>query len=46
MASITYVDDESFVLPSGVATEPSDALPPHEAHPLPAHRTPFPKPLM
>ena len=25
---------------------PSDALPPHEAHPLPAHRTPFPKPLM
>ena len=46
MASITYVDDESFVLPSGVATEPADALPPHEAHPLPAHRTPFPKPLM
>ena len=46
MASVTYVDDESFVLPSGVATEPSDALPPHEAHPLPAHRTPFPKPLM
>ena len=46
MASVTYVDDESFVLPSGVATEPADALPPHEAHPLPAHRTPFPKPLM
>ena len=46
MASVAYVDDESFVLPSGVATEPSDALPPHEAHPLPAHRTPFPKPLM
>ena len=46
MASITYVDDESFVLPSGVATEPSNALPPHEAHPLPAHRTPFPKRLM
>ena len=46
MASVSYVDDESFVLPSGVATEPSDALPPHEAHPLPAHRTPFPKPLM
>ena len=45
-ASVSYVDDESFVLPSGVATEPSDALPPHEAHPLPAHRTPFPKPLM
>ena len=44
MASVTYVDDESFVLPSGVATEPSGALPPHEAHPLPAHRTPFPKP--
>ena len=46
VASVSYVDDESFVLPSGVATEPSDALPPHEAHPLPAHRTPFPKPLM
>ena len=45
-ASVSYVDDESFVLPSGVATEPADALPPHEAHPLPAHRTPFPKPLM
>ena len=45
-ASVSYVDDESFVIPSGVATEPSDALPPHEAHPLPAHRTPFPKPLM
>ena len=45
-ASVSYVDDASFVLPSGVATEPSDALPPHEAHPLPAHRTPFPKPLM
>ena len=45
-ASVSYVDDASFVLPSGVATEPADALPPHEAHPLPAHRTPFPKPLM
>ena len=45
-ASVSYVDDESFVLPSGVATEPADALPPHEAHPLPAHRTPFPKALM
>ena len=45
-ASVSYVDDESFVIPSGVATEPSGALPPHEAHPLPAHRTPFPKPLM
>ena len=43
-ASVSYVDDASFVLPSGVATEPADALPPHEAHPLPAHRTPFPKP--
>ena len=45
-ASVSYVDDASFVVPAGVATEPSDALPPHEAHPLPAHRTPFPKPLM
>ena len=46
-ASVSYVDDASFVVPAGVATEPSggsDALPPHEAHPLPAHRTPFPKP--
>lgn len=46
-ASVVCVDDASFVVPSGVATRPfeeSEALPPHESHPKPAHRTPFPKP--